>query len=1370
MGEQTDSRPRPGRDRAPALALSVLVLAACGERPAAPPPRAAQATPAATDSPGGTDSPGATEAEPVRLVRAVRPLARHEKLYGADDPEREEWRCEVMQRRLEGPLSTLRALIARPDADRSAAAALVLDDFACAPLRPAGLATLRDDGRLVVRRWDPPPDAPAPPAFAGPEGLSAALRALFAVLPARAGAADEPEAGVDTDAIELQVFRLEQRDGLVASRLRFAARRRSSDASAQQTATWRCLWSDAGGGAPPRLAEIGLEAYEEVVLAAPRPLFSDCTAAALGGDPTWATLVLPGLDHWLPRVSQVVGMINVGYHGIALGDVDGDGLEDLYVCDAGGLPNRLYRQNPDGTVTDIAAEARVDWLDHTASALLVDLDGDGDQDLVAALRGLLLFAQNDGAARFSVRVRLRMGLGATSLCAADYDLDGDLDVYCCVYVGHVESEGVAFPYHDANNGAANVLLRNAGGFRFVDVTQESGLDVNNQRFSFAAAWEDYDDDGDPDLYVANDFGRNCLYRNDGPSPHGAGWLFTDVAASAGVEDVASGMSVTWGDYDRDGLMDVYIGNMYSSAGLRIGAQERFAAGMSAEAAASVRRMALGNTLYRNRGDGTFQEVSDAARARMGRWAWASQLADLDNDGWQDIVVTNGNYTMEDPDDLASFFWRNVVWRSPCADPRPEQVDEYLDWLLANTYMVRRGRSFNGNERANLLLSSAGDTFAEASGVSGLDFLDDGRALALVDWDGDGDLDMWFYNRTGPRLRLMSNETPRAPDGGDFVALLLRGTTCNRDAIGARVELEQEGGGGRSVQSVCAGDGFLTQSSRWLHFGLGRGEAASIRTVTVRWPGGASETFEGVRPGRRYELVQGTGRAVAWTRPGGPVALTPSEQPPFRSGRAAAVLLPARFPSPILRYAELGGGAPRAIDTNAGPLLVVLWSSGSQPCQAEIEGLARRAGELRAAGLDVLALGVDELMVGNDSGRGRAGDGRALLARVGFPFAAGRATAELVDKVAIMEDFLFDMIPESVLPTSLLLDGRGALAAIYRGRVDLDLLLAHARTLDEPLERRYQRALPFPGSWKILAPDVSDREAANWFVERYPEDARRYYELALARQDATPADRTPEGRLASDRARTATHVKLAQLLKSQGLADEALAHWRAALEIDAGHAQANRELGLQLFQRGERAGAIEHLSRSLEAEPASSEALLALGNAHLLEGRPRVALEPLRQALQLTPENAEGHNNLGNAHVLLGELSEAVASYRRAVAIRPDAARMQYSLGAALAMTGAAAESRGPYARALELDPDLAVMHLRRGIDYGAQNKLSEALAHFTLVIEARPELAEAWYQRAVARARGGDLVLAAEDLTQAERLAAGDSELRARIADLRARL
>ena len=296
-----------------------------------------------------------------------------------------------------------------------------------------------------------------------------------------------------------------------------------------------------------------------------------------------------------PRLGEPI----VGRGG-AHADYDGDGHVDLYVTNYG--PNVLYRNVGDGTFEDVARAAGVADDSLSASCAFLDADGDGLLDLYVCG-----YAQDDGR-------------GASIGAAND-----------------------RFVYHDARNGGANSLFRNGGNLAFHDVTAPTGLDQNNRRWSFAASWEDYDDDGDQDLYVANDYGRNNLYRNDGGK-------FVDVAASTGSEDSASGMSAAWGDYDRDGRMDLYVANMFSAAGSRITTQKQFKTGTREEIRDRFRRFARGNTLFRNTGEG-FEDVSVQAGVTLGRWAWSSNFVDLNNDSWEDLVVGNGYYTREDTGDL-----------------------------------------------------------------------------------------------------------------------------------------------------------------------------------------------------------------------------------------------------------------------------------------------------------------------------------------------------------------------------------------------------------------------------------------------------------------------------------------------------------------------------------------------------------------------------------------------------------------------------------------------------------------------------------------------------------------------------------------------
>ncbi|QDV06670.1 FG-GAP repeat protein [Planctomycetes bacterium Poly30] len=375
------------------------------------------------------------------------------------------------------------------------------------------------------------------------------------------------------------------------------------------------------------------------------PLLVEKTAAIFQAQPEVAELLGVGMDRWAQRLDDPGLTAWFGHQGLAVGDANGDGRDDLYVAMPSGLPNLLLVQQPDGTVLDRAEELGVGWLDDTKGVLFIDVNGDGRDDIVSALGHVIVVQYQDGQGMFQIGgwcvapdETPFYGISAT-----DFDGDGDLDLFGARYVTSQYGKSVPVPFHEARNGPSNHFFRNTErGFQ--DVTLPIGLtSADGERFSLAGHFLDFDRDGDDDLYVVNDFGSNQLFEFDGGK-------FSDVTATFGAADPGAGMGAAWSDYDADGDLDLYVSNMFSSAGRRVAFQAAFAEERPESERVGIQRLSLGNTLLRRDGDG-FTDVADASNTRMGRWAWGATFVDLNGDGRDDLVSPAGFLTGPEPGDL-----------------------------------------------------------------------------------------------------------------------------------------------------------------------------------------------------------------------------------------------------------------------------------------------------------------------------------------------------------------------------------------------------------------------------------------------------------------------------------------------------------------------------------------------------------------------------------------------------------------------------------------------------------------------------------------------------------------------------------------------
>jgi hypothetical protein len=469
--------------------------------------------------------------------------------------------------------------------------------------------------------------------------------------------------------------------------------------------------------------------------------------------------------------------------GAVFFDYDADGWLDLYFANTAG-PGALYRNRGDGRFEETTATAGAADSGQGMGCIAADYDRDGDLDLYITCYGPNILYRNNGDGSFT-DVTSRSGVGDPGFGAgaafADYDQDGDLDLYVANYVEYppavnppcIQAKGMqVYCGPDAYAPQADVFFGNAGDGTFTDISEAVGLRPRAAK-ELAAVFSDYDRDGDVDLYVAGDRTANLLYRNDGDR-------FVEVGLLAGVAfdnagEALAGMGLAVADYDHNGFFDFFVTNYQWET----------------------------NSLYRNLGNGFFADATYEAGLGMPslrHLAWGTIFFDYDNDGDADLFVANGHL-----DDNVELFDTSVTYAQQ-------------NQLFRN----------DGQGRFTDVTQSAGPGMALAQ-VS--------RGAAVGDYDEDGDLDLVVANNNQPAALLRN-------DGGNlnrWLSVKLIGGASNRDGIGALVEVVAEG---RSqIDEVRSGSSFLSQNDLRLHFGLGAAE--NVELVKIRWPGGIVEELTGV---------------------------------------------------------------------------------------------------------------------------------------------------------------------------------------------------------------------------------------------------------------------------------------------------------------------------------------------------------------------------------------------------------------------------------------------------------------------------------------------------------------------------------------------
>ena len=1050
---------------------------------------------------------------------------------------------------------------------------------------------------------------------------------------------------------------------------------------------WKTEWTRQTAGAWKAQKWV---ASEETVSRVRQPAFVDVSLQSLGQVESYRTQLLGGVDYWRTVLDGATGIDVYGNNGVAAGDYDSDGFDDLYICQPSGLPNRLYRNRGDGTFEDATEAAGVGVLDGTACALFADFENKGLQDLLVVCAGGPLLFVNQGNGKFLPKrdafqfAKPPQGT-FTHAAVADYDGDGRLDIYFCLYSYYLGLDQYHYPapYFDARNGPPNYLLHNEGNGDFVDRTEAAGLHAENDRYSFACAWNDYNGDGHADLYVANDFGRSNLYRNNGNG------TFTTVSGEAHVNDVGAGMSASWLDYNNDGKPDIYVSNMWSAAGSRVTEQAIFHEKDPEEIRANYSRHMRGNWLYKNLGDGKFENAGMAAGVEMGRWAWSSDSWDFDHDGYADLYIANGYISGTDGRNVSSFFWRQVVSNSPATETAAESYER--GWNAINE-LIRSDATWNGFERNVFYRNNQDGTFSEVSGSVGLDFMDDSRAFALADLDHDGRLEIVLKNRTAPQMRILRN----AMSGiGDAIAFRLQGTKSNRDAIGAAVRLEATGL--KQTKSLQAGSGFLSQHGKELFFGIGK--AAGPVRASVRWPSGLTQTFEGLPPNHRVEIKEGQKEfvATAFGKPA-PIYAKAIEPPPAKTlPDSVETWLIQPLQAPDFSLLDLSGATRQLSGLRGQIVLLQFWGAASAESVSQLKSLQKLRERLANQGVQILCVNVDDPQDVETI--------RTIAARGTLSIPVLLATEEVAGIYNIFYRYLFDRRRDLGLPTAFLLNRDGKAVKVYQGAFPPERVLEDIRMIPETPADLERMALPMRGTAYLTSFQRNDFTYGVAFFQRgYLEAATASFQQVIAAKPDNPE----------------AYYNLGTLYLTKGDLAQARGNLEQAVKLRPEYAEGWNNLGMVSAQQGREAQAIEDFQKSLQLRPNYVTALLNYGNLLRRKGEFGEAEKLLGLALQEKPDDADANYSMGMLYARENELPRASGYLEQAIAARPDYADALNNLGVLLVQQEKYPEAQEQFQTCIRVAPQFDQAYLNLARLYMVQSDKEKARATLQELLKRQP--------------------------------------------------
>jgi len=619
--------------------------------------------------------------------------------------------------------------------------------------------------------------------------------------------------------------------------------------------------------------------------------------------------------------------------GVTVGDYDGDGRPDIFIVSKV-ESGRLFKNLGNFHFKDVTAEAGLedDSGEWKQGAAFVDVNNDGRLDLyVCRFRAPNQLFINQGDGTFKEEAAAR-GLAVVDACGmasfADYDRDGWLDVYIQTNLKDFAS---------SPNGQRDYLFHNNGNGTFTNVTDAAGI-LSEPTQGHSAIWWDQDEDGWPDLYVANDFApSDVLYHNNHDG------TFTNVINRTVPHQPFSSMGSDIGDVDNDGHIDLFTADMRGTTreitqrGVSV-EQDEFNPDQNDKVDTAIQ--ILRNSLFLNTGAGRCMEVAYMVGVAGTNWTWSPRFEDLDNDGRLDLFVTNGM----DRDQINL----DLVTRRLAAISPGERVR-----MMKNSPLLKEANLAYVN-RGNLRLEEVGRQW-------GLDEVGVSFGSAFGDFDGDGDLDV-VYTNYQKGATLLRNDSQR----GNSVIIALRGTVSNRFGLGARVEATTKSG--IQVRELTSARGYLSTSEPIIHFGLG--DETTIERLKIIWSSGSVQTFENLPAGQRYTVTE------------------PERNGPMGSAVAPSASTSATRRTKRPRYQDadqLGQAVPAAVQFKevSGPLGIAITQHEEKLEGTVPQPLLPRRFNHRGPGIavgDVNGDGVDEILLGATSV-----DGAKILQRDGSAY-------------------------------------------------------------------------------------------------------------------------------------------------------------------------------------------------------------------------------------------------------------------------------------------------------------------------------------------------------------------------------------------------